>query len=397
MPIINQEQTYLTYKGKEVSTVNTTLPVKIEGDIIGAIEISTNITDVKALSEKVVDLQNKVYGTKKNVISEHATYRFEHIITKNIGMQKAKTRAMKAAQIDSSVLIVGETGTGKELFVQSIHNSSNRRKNQFIPQNCAALPTSLLESILFGTVKGSFTGATDRPGLFEMADGGTLFLDEINSMPVELQSKLLRVLQDGILRRVGDTRTRKVDVKVIAATNVNPHDLVKSGQFRSDLYYRLSTIIIELPSLRLRREDIPLLINFFMKKYNEKFYLHVKGVTPDAMEMLEKYNWPGNVRELENTIEGAMSILEGKYIKLEDLPANLIMSVLDEESQKKYKEKKSLKEVLKETEIEIIKKALKDTHYNISKTAKVLEIPRQTLQYKIKNLDIDIEKENQNL
>ncbi|WP_284142968.1 sigma 54-interacting transcriptional regulator [Caloranaerobacter azorensis] len=205
-PIFNVEQTFVNYKGDRITTLNTSLPIKANGKIIGALEISKDITQVRRLSEKILDLQKELFNdnNKKPNKSKHtAKYTFVDIIGQSEEMLRLKSLALKASMVSSPVLIYGKTGTGKELFVQSIHNASPRKNKPFIAQNCAALPSGLLESILFGTVKGSFTGAEDRPGLFELANGGTLFLDEINSMPLDLQAKLLRVIQDGSIRRVG--------------------------------------------------------------------------------------------------------------------------------------------------------------------------------------------------
>lgn len=386
--IINVEQTYATYKGKKITTINSTIPIRLEGDVAGALEISKNITDVKVLSEKVVDLQNKVYGGKANVALEEAVYTFDDIVTNHGDMIKLKAVARKIAPTDAPVMVYGETGTGKELLVQAIHNSSNRQGSSFIAQNCAALPATLLEGILFGTLKGSFTGSIDRPGLFELADGGTLFLDEINSMPMELQAKLLRVLQDGNLRRIGDTKTRKVDVRVIAATNIDPILAVEQGDLRRDLYYRLNTITLELPSLANRKEDLETLTAFFIRKFNDKLYRSVKGVSEEVSQMLKMYNWPGNIRELEHVIEGAMHLVEGNVIDVDHMPGFLQRYRSDKGEIEFGISGKSLNEAVKEVEVVMIRHALSVTDNNISKSAKLLEIPRQTLQYKIQKYEL---------
>jgi arginine utilization regulatory protein len=383
--IFNAEQTYTNYRGKKITTVNSTLPIKLKGEIVGAIEISRNITDVKALSEKLVDLQNKIYGgkDKKRTESDEAKYTFEDIIGNSKELLKVKSLAMKAAQTVSPILVYGDTGTGKELLVQAIHNAGLRRSKSFVAQNCAALPANLLEGILFGTVKGSFTGADNRPGLFEVADGGTLFLDEINSMPLELQAKLLRVLQDGRIRRVGDIKTTKVNVRVIAATNIDPALAVQKGCLRRDLYYRLNTITIGLPDLKDRKEDIPLLTEHFIKKYNKLLYRNVKGISSEVASIFQSYHWPGNVRELEHVIEGAMNIIDGDIIALDYLPENLI-EFHRETGVEAQTEDLPLKTAVENLEKKLIIKALKKSNHNISRAASLLDIPRQTLQYKIK-------------
>lgn len=385
IPMFNIEQTYMNYKGKKITTINSTLPIKLNGRVIGAIEISRNITDVKALSEKLVDLQNKIYGkrSKKNETNDEAKFTFEDIIGNSKEILKVKSLAMRAAESSSPILVYGDTGTGKELLVQAIHNAGTRKNKSFVAQNCAALPSNLLEGILFGTVKGSYTGAENRPGLFEVADGGTLFLDEINSMPLELQAKLLRVLQDGKIRRIGDTRTKKVNVRVIAATNIDPIIAVERRILRRDLYYRLNTITIALPDLNERKEDIPLLTEHFIRKYNKILYRNVKGISSEVASIFQSYNWPGNVRELEHVIEGAMNMMDGDIITLDYIPKNLVdfyKSIGDEVRDEDI----TLKDAVENIEKEMISKALKKTDKNISRAAAILGIPRQTLQYKIK-------------
>ena len=303
-------------------------------------------------------------------------------------MLKLKSLGLKAAMSNSPVMIAGSTGTGKELFVQSIHNSSDRKYKPFIAQNCAALPSNLLESILFGSVKGSFTGAENRPGLFELADGGTLFLDEINSMPLELQTKLLRVIQDGRVRRVGSSKTTDVDVRIISAINTDINTVVETQQIRQDLFFRLNVITLVIPDLNKRKEDIPLLVDHFIKKYNEKCNKFFSGISKEVFDIFIDYTWPGNVRELEHAIESAISLYDGDIIREEHLPFQF----------KNFQPKNSisfdtgaiqpLNVAVEKVEREIIIQALKQTDYNITNAAKLINIPRQTLQYKIKKLEI---------
>lgn len=390
LPILEFEQTFTNYKGKTMTTINSTFPIRMDGKLVGAMEISHNITNVKVLSEQVAELQNKVYGSKLSVVQDEATYTFDSIVSKDLKMQKAKTTALKAAHVDIPVMVWGDTGTGKELFVHAIHNASHRKKKAFIAQNCAALPASLLEGILFGTVKGSFTGSADRVGLFETADGGTLFLDEINSMPMELQGKLLRALQDGTFRRVGDVHTRRANVRIIAATNVDPLIAVQEGHLRQDLYYRLNTVTIALPKLSERKEDLIILTDYFIRKYNDKLYRNVKGVSEEVRSVFETYPWPGNVRELEHVIEGARSLMDGDVLEFADLPSSVQRYV---ESQSLNVEPVtiesdlSMKEAVEALEAQYIQRAMKAAGGNISRAAAILEMPRQTLQYRLKKLD----------
>lgn len=389
-PVHRQEQTFLNYKGEKITTINSSMPIKSRGKILGALEISKDITNVREMSERIVELQSKLYKNKKSKAEkktdeavELAEFTFKDIIAKNKEMEKLKQLAQKAAETDVSVLIAGDTGTGKELFVHSIHNASNRRYEAFITQNCAALPGNLLEGILFGTIKGGFTGAEDRPGLFELADGGTLFLDEINSMPMELQSKLLRVLQDGRIRRVGATKTTDVDVRIIAATNVPPEEAVEKKQLRRDLYYRLNIVSFQIPGLKNRKDDIPLLANYFINKFNKKLDRHIKSIDDEVYNIWNKYPWEGNVRELEHLIEGIMSITDKETIEVSDLPPKF-----KEYDTLRNTSDQSLNEALESLEIQLIKDALKQTDNNITKTAEILRIPRQTLQYRIQKLGI---------
>lgn len=384
VPMLDIEQTYTTYKGKKITTINSTIPVRNGGQVIGAIEISRNITSVKYLSEKVAHLQTKGLKNKENIVSDTAKYTFQDIITKNPKMMRLKSKSARAAVAPSHILVYGETGTGKELLVQSIHNASNRSNKPFIAQNCAALPTTLLEGILFGTKKGGFTGAMDRPGLFELADGGTLFLDEINSMPLELQAKLLRVIQDGQIRRVGDVNTRGINIRVIAATNVEPIEAVKNGYIRTDLYYRLNTISLEIPSLKERTDDILLLTNYFIEKYRRINIKNVKGITEEVKDLLLSYKWPGNIRELEHVVEGAIHVMEGEYIEINDLPNNLIKFYQENQGYLIEAAYATLPDAIGNLEIRMINEALNGCDSNITRASKILGIPRQTLQSKMK-------------
>ncbi len=387
-PIFNIEQTFINYKGDKITTINSSIPIKSNGKIVGALEKSKDITDVRELSEKILDLQTELYKGQKSTISKQkstASYTFVDIIGQDESMLKVKSLALKAAQTSSPVLVYGDTGTGKELLVQSIHSASPRKNKPFVVQNCAALPSNLLEGILFGTVKGGFTGAEDRAGLFEVANGGTLFLDEINSMPLDLQAKLLRVLQDGAIRRVGSTKTTNVDVRIIAAANVEPKQAVESKQMRKDLYYRLNVITLGLPKLVDRKKDIATLVEYFISKFNISLQKKTKGITSEVMNAFMKHSWPGNVRELEHVIEGIMTIYDTDEIYLEHLPQQFDDYIY---LSKEREITKSLKTSVEELEKSIIIEALKKTNYNITRTAELIDIPRQTLQYKIKKYGV---------
>ncbi len=383
------EQVYSTYKGKEINTLNTTLPLKKGGKIIGALEISKDISHVKELSEKVRMLRDKAKKKNVDIIDDEATYNFSDILSMDPKIQMLKIRATRAAKSEMPLLVSGETGTGKELLVQSIHNASRRMNSPFIAQNCASLPATLLEGILFGTKKGSFTGSIDRPGLFELANNGTLFLDEINSMPMELQAKLLRVLQEKSIRRLGDIKTRKVDVRVIAATNIDPLKAIEEGKLRKDLFYRLNTISLEIPPLRKRKGDILKLTEFFINKFNKESYLNIEGVTKKVENILTNYSWPGNVRELEYVIKASMHIADGKKVKVSDLPSSILKYEIDE-TVIENRDDLNLTKAVSNLEIQMIKLALEESGDNITKAASILSIPRQTLQYKLKKYNIDM-------
>jgi arginine utilization regulatory protein len=282
------------------------------------------------------------------------------------------------AKSSSPIFITGETGTGKELFAQGIHNASDRMNMPFIAQNCSAIPENLIESTFFGTSKGSYTGALDKKGLFEACDGGTLFLDELHCMPIHLQAKLLRAIERRAARRIGENEERKFDVRIIAATNINSEEILVNGHIRHDLYYRLSVVKIDIPPLRDRVEDIMVLSEHFIEKYNRVFEKKIISVSPEITNYLLTYNWPGNVRELENFIESAVlyvskdkTVLEGDEV--ESLCANVLQ----------LKKTLPMKSILEDLELKFLRDALLISNGNVKNAAKYLEIPRQTLQQKM--------------
>jgi arginine utilization regulatory protein len=312
---MNKEQTYLNAYGKEITTINSTVPIVVDERVIAAIEVARDITELKTMSETIMDLrsetgEDEVKRTNKGI----KKYGFDDLIGENAEFKKLIAKAKKAANNDATVFIYGETGTGKELFAQSIHYDGIRGKGPFLAQNCAALPESLLEGILFGTTKGGFTGAVDRAGLFEQANGGTLFLDEISAMPYDLQSKLLRVLQEEYIRRVGGNKEIPVDVRIIAAVNEPVERLIETKALRKDLYFRLNIINLTLPALKERKDDIPILANAFLKKHNARYGKEVWMISDKALQKLENYDYPGNVRELENIIMSAVSMAGDEHV-----------------------------------------------------------------------------------
>src|SRR3954466_9821020 len=294
----------------------------------------------------------------------------------------------KIADFKTTVLIQGESGVGKELVARAVHSRSNRKNHPFVPINCGAIPENLLESELFGHKKGAFTDAnSDRRGLFEEADGGTLFLDEIGELPISLQVKLLRVLQDELIRRVGDSRDLKVDVRIIAATHRDLAAEVKASRFREDLFYRLNVLPLVVPPLRVRREDIALLIDHFVARNNARLGTTIRGVDTEARRILVEYAWPGNVRELENTIERAMVLSEGDHLVASDLP-DRVREARDPVQVQLSTGELSIKKTTRIIEEMLIRRALQKTKGNRTRAAEVLELSHRALLYKIKDYKI---------
>jgi two-component system response regulator AtoC len=315
-------------------------------------------------------------------------YSFENIIGKSPQMQDIFKKIEKITNYKSTVLITGESGTGKELVAKAIHYAGNRKNAPFVPVNCGAIPRDLLESELFGHVKGAFTGAVNHKlGLIAQAHNGTLFLDEIGELPIELQVKLLRVLQEGEIRKVGDTHTLKVDVRVIAATSRHLLDAVEQGAFRQDLYYRLNVVPLHIPPLRERREDIALLVRHFMKKHAQEMGKPIQDVAAEAMKALLECEWKGNVRELENVLERAIVMTEGDTITVEYLPADLFKmesDILLNIPDARISLKEVMPEITRLAEKELILRALRQTNNNRTKAAHLLQISHRALMYKLK-------------
>lgn len=316
--------------------------------------------------------------------------RYREIVVKSPAMTKALEIATKVAKHPSPVLITGESGTGKELIARLIHDESDRAHGPFVPVNCGAIPENLLESELFGYVKGAFTGADrEKPGLFEAASGGTLLLDEIGDMPGTLQVKLLRVLQESEIRRLGDTRTRAVDVRVVTSTNKDLEDEVRTGAFRRDLFYRVAVVPIHLVPLRQRRDEIPLLVHHFLEQYNKKLKLDVRGIDAEAMRMMLEYSWPGNVRELENTIERALVLADGAKVTVDDLPQHISSPVAALDSPDLPEDELSVKKHGSVLERRLIKQALERTGGNKTRAADLLELSSRALLYKIREYGLE--------
>ncbi len=337
----------------------------------------------KAEEREVLRRENR--ALKEQIRQEH---RYESILAKSPQMAEIFRTISKIADYKTTVLIAGESGVGKELVAKAIHERSIRKGHPFIAINCGAIPENLLESELFGHRKGAFTDASsDRRGLFEEASGGTLFLDEIGELPLNLQVKLLRVLQEESVRRLGDSRDLKIDVRIIAATHRDLGTEAKAGRFREDLFYRINVLPIFIAPLRARREDVPLLIDHFIARNNTRLGTHIRGLTSDARKLLLEYAWPGNVRELENTIERAMVLAEGEVLDTGDLPER-IREALDPVQVQLATGELSIKKTAAAVEEILIRRALVKTKGNRTRAAEVLEISHRALLYKIKDYKI---------
>ncbi len=356
-------------RGRIPISISTALLIDVNGNVVGGVETFRDLSEMKKLKEEI-----------------NGKYSFQNIIGKNKKMQEIYELIEMISKTNTTVLIQGETGTGKEMVAKAIHHNSERKDKPFVAINCGALPENLLESELFGHVKGAFTDAkTDRIGRFETANKGTLFLDEIAEASHNVQLKLLRIIETGEFEPVGSSKSKKIDVRIIAASNKNLKDEVKIGNFREDLYYRLNVVSINLPPLRERNDDIPLLVEHFINKFNCKFDKNIRKVSDETMDLLIDYPWPGNVRELENAIEHAFIHCREQIISKEHLPDDI----------RKYK-KVNFERVMfskspfEEAEKEVISKALQENNFSICKTAKALKIDRTTLYRKIKKLKIKL-------
>jgi two-component system response regulator AtoC len=337
----------------------------------------------KAEEREVLRRENR--ALREQIRAEN---QFESILSKSPAMLEIFRTIAKIADFKTTVLVSGESGVGKELVARAIHSRSSRKSGPFVPINCGAIPENLLESELFGHKKGAFTDASaDRRGLFEEATGGTLFLDEIGELPLNLQVKLLRVLQEDSIRRLGDTKDVKVDVRIIAATHRDLGAEAKAGRFREDLFYRINVLPIAIPPLRARREDVNLLIDHFVARNNARLGTQIRGLSSEARKLLLEYAWPGNVRELENTIERAMVLADGEILQASDLPER-IREALDPVQVQLASGELSIKKTTEAIEQILIRRALQKTKGNRTRAAEVLEISHRALLYKIKDYKI---------
>lgn len=377
----------IVYQKEGLDMLSTVEPLFIDGTFKGILSISRPVNQIKNLLKKLEQSQEELNYYKEELMRHmELNSSFEDIIGVSGSLKDSLFIAEKASKSISTVLIRGESGTGKELIAKAIHNNSIRKDKPFVRVNCAAIPENLLESELFGYEKGAFTGAIkSKPGKFALADEGTIFLDEIGDMSKSMQVKLLRVLQEKEFESVGGIITQKVDVRIIAATNRNLEDMIKKGEFREDLYYRLNIITISLPPLRNRKEDINLLVEHFIKKINKKLNKNIKGIDKESLIYLQEYNWPGNIRELENVIERAMNMCEGEIITVRDLPFFLTNTVSRNEGLINLVNGNLLP--LEEYEKEIISMAMKK-YKSYNKAGKVLGLTHRTVALKCEKYGI---------
>ena len=381
-----------------VITAHGTVEAAVQAMSLGALDFVEKPFPLSALEVKLKKALERLSIVEENkLLKEEIEQRFGNLIGGAPPMRRVFDLIGKVAETATPVLILGESGTGKELVAREIHRRSARSQGPFVTVNCAALAEGVLESELFGHEKGSFTGATAlKRGKFEMAQSGTLFLDEVGEIPLATQVKLLRFLQEKELERVGGSKVIKVDVRVVCATNRNLKESIEEGQFREDLFYRINVITIDMPPLRERREDIPLLVDALLARHAQSTAFE-GTVTEEAMSLLQMYEWPGNVRELENVLERALVLAEAgpdghRRIAPPDLPAEIRGGEGDAQSQREYHEATGLMAQIERIEREIIRKALAEAEWNQTRAAKALHLKRSSLQYKMKKYELNAPK-----
>jgi len=397
-PFKELTKVFFTADGREISLVSSTYPVYQGGKVVGAFSVCRDITKLKGLINENILLQKQVQveNREQNLKGNGTRYTFKNFVFASETINNLVHQAEKAAKTDGAVLIYGETGTGKEVIVQGIHNASARRDEPFVGINCAAIPDTLLESILFGTVKGTFTGAVDSAGLIEQAGHGTLFLDEINAMSLPLQAKLLRMLQERTFRRVGGSKESPVKCRIVGSTNMDPWECIKRGTLREDLYYRFAVFTLFIPPLRDRPEDIEALAVHFTNGYRKIYGHGPVQLDAELKQAFMNYRWPGNIRELEHIIESCMAMLEPgeNLVTFEHLPSSVRPKFTRQKMQLNLsldRSRSMLHEIMEDVERQVIEEVLKRNGGNISKSAKALGILRQNLQYRMRRLGIKVD------
>lgn len=398
-PVLNRCDNFKTTTGKTLTTINSGYPLKIGDQLYGACVFESDLSGLKRIKSRTFNLE--AYVESQHPTHQEPLYTFDDIVHESESMKDAIHFAKKVSLTDSSILIVGATGTGKELMAQSIHSFSPRRHKPFIDVNCSAVPTNLFESMFFGTEKGAFTGSIAKQGFFEMAEGGTLFLDEVNSITPEMQAKLLRVLQEKRFQRIGGSKYIRSDVRIITAANEDFFELMEQQKVRKDFYYRISTIKIDIPTLQERKEDIPTLARYFLNEFCNHYHRSPMTLSEKALDEFLQYEWPGNVREFRHTIEYAFTRApeDALVLEFEHLPDYL-------QSTKRVSHKApqlfpappatlpidgNFDERMEAFERELIENALDLHGRNVSKSAKALGMSRQNLQYRMRKFNISIE------
>lgn len=402
-PVINRFDSFKSKEGNNIVSVNTAYPIFENHELIGAVVFEKSLPVINEEIEKLEVLKDTMKEKTSKRISTFSGYSFPDIIGSNSELLASIALAKKIAPQECNILVVGETGTGKEIFTQSIHKASNRTKSKFVAINCAAVPETLIESMFFGTTKGSFTGSVDKMGLLEEANGGTLFLDELNSMSLSMQSKLLRVIQEGYFRRVGGNHNIHVDIRFISSCNEDSGKLVDNNVLRRDLFYRLSTISIEIPPLRQRLDDVFELVQFYLTKNINRYVKTIYEVSPEVLVIFQRYQWPGNVRELFNVLDYILNTTEEGSVEVRHLPKYLqnkpmaledihVREAVDSSEAMPFAahvlNTSDLQTALSMVEKEMIEKNLRTCRYNITKAAEELGVSRQNLQYRIRKLNI---------
>ena len=379
-PIIGYEENGITYKGDHVKGYSSVFPLYHKKKLIGAALALKFIGN--EYKNEYISVQD--FSSRRSKGAEN--YTIDDIITIDPDMEKLKQKIIKVRNMDSSVLIEGSTGTGKELIAQALHYSSNRAPMPFISLNCSAIPANLLESTLFGTEKGSYTGAVTRKGLIELADQGTLFLDELNSLDIALQAKLLKAIEEKSVLHLGGHQPIHVDVRIIAAINEEPFAAIAAGHLRSDLFYRLNIISFKLPQLKDRQGDVDHLTAFYIDQFNKKFNRDICGLTEEAIRLFHLHDWPGNVRELRNMLEGAFAITENAFISADDLP-DYMRDRASTTPENSSKQPCTYQEYLAAFEKQLLTKTLA-SYPTKTEAAKALGITKQALNYKLTSLGL---------
>jgi|LGOV01.1.fsa_nt_gb arginine utilization regulatory protein len=385
--LLEQYETYETFKGDKIICLQNYLPVFDNKELLGVVVISNKLSRIDNISEAILK-QQKIYKDRNKTFAREG---FDVIIGKSDSLLKAVEEAKKLSKNDINALLIGETGTGKELFVKSIHNESSRKDKPFIPVNCAAIPDTLAESLLFGVVKGSFTGSENTKGFFELAKDGTIFLDELNSMDINLQSKLLRVIEDRKIRRIGGEKEYDINCRIIGAINQDPMQCINEGTLRRDLFYRLAIVSVHIPPLRERKQDIEPLVNYFIDFFNHKYHHNVKAISDELMKKFMEYTWKGNIREIKNIIEGTYAMVNNEeIIDCRHLPSYVskLFDIHGININKNQQYNKIMPLLLYDYEKKLIIDVLETTHGNKSKAANILGITRQSLNYKIKKFNL---------